>query len=102
MRENQTKVLQEMYKCVRQISTIPHTAPLVADFLEKVSREYHKDNDVRDLLEELASLRSKMKSLPLPLLRTEFEDRANLFILLERLEEFLMIKRNFAESMGHF
>ncbi len=102
MRENQTKVLQEMFKCVRQISSVPHTAPLVADFLEKVSREYHKDNDVRELLEELATLRSKMKSLPLPLLRTEFEDRANLFILLERLEEFLLIKRNFSESMGHF
>ena len=102
MRENQTKVLQEMFKCVRQISSVPHTATLVADFLEKVSREYHKDNDVRELLEELAALRSKMKSLPLPLLRTEFEDRANLFILLERLEEFLLIKRNFSESMGHF
>ncbi|MCR5402083.1 MAG: hypothetical protein K6E78_10895 [Treponema sp.] len=100
MRENQTKVLQEMFKCVRQISSVPHTAPLVANFLEKVSREYHKDNDVRELLEELATLRSKMKSLPLPLLRTEFEDRANLFILLERLEEFLLIKRNFSEALG--
>lgn len=95
MRENQTKVLQEMFKCARKITSRPHTAPLVADFLEKVSQEYHKDNDVSSLLEELTELRNKMKSLPLPLERAEFEDRANLFMLLERLEEFLLIKNQF-------
>ncbi len=100
MRENQTKVLQEMFKCVKNITSLPHTAPLVSDFLEKVSREYHKDNDVKALLEELEELRAKMKTLPLPLERKEFEDRANLFMLLERLEEFLMLKWNFAQE--HF
>ncbi|MCR5400669.1 MAG: hypothetical protein K6E78_03635 [Treponema sp.] len=30
----------------------------------------------------------------------EFEDRANLFTLLERLQEFLEIKRNFFEIYG--
>ena len=95
MRENQTKVLQEMFKCARKITTRPHTAPLVADFLEKVSQEYHKDNDVSSLLEELALLRAKMKEFPLPVERVEFEDRANLFMLLERLEEFLFIKNTF-------
>lgn len=96
MRENQTKVLQEMFKCARKIGTVPHTAYLVSDFLEKVSLEYHKDNDVKDLLKELSDLRTKMKSQPLPLERTEFEDRANLFMLLERLEEFLLIKNEFS------
>ena len=95
MRENQTKVLQEMFKCARNITTTPHTAPLLAEFLEKVSQEYHKDNDVSSLLKELAELRTKMKCQPLPVERTEFEDRANLFMLMERLEEFLLIKNQF-------
>ena len=95
MRENQTKVLQEMFKCARKITTTPHTAPLLAEFLEKVSREYHKDNDVSSLLKELDELRTKMKGQPLPVERTEFEDRANLFMLMERLEEFLLIKNQF-------
>ena len=99
MRENQTKVLQEMFKCACKITTVPHTAPLVAAFLEKVSVEYHKDNDVQNLLAELEELRSKMKTVPLPIERTEFEDRANLFMLLERLEEFLMLKRIFAQEV---
>lgn len=95
MRENQTKVLHEMFKCVRQIKTVPSTARLVSGFLEKVSVEYHKDNDVLSLLSELSEIRVKMKTVPLPQNRDEFEDRANLFTLLERLQEFLEIKRSF-------
>ena len=100
MRENQTKILYEMYKAASELHTIPSTAPLLSDFLEKVSNEYHKDNDVKALLEELELIHKKMKSLPLPQTRTEFEDRANLFILMERLKEFLQIKRNFMISQN--
>ena len=100
MRENQTKILYEMYKAVRELHTVPATAQLLSDFLEKVSNEYHKDNDVKSLLEELALIHDKMKSLPLPQTRIEFEDRANLFILMERLKEFLQIKRDFMISQN--
>lgn len=98
MREMQTEVLHEMFKCVRQIKTVPSTARLVSDFLEKVSVEYHKDNDVLSLLSELSEIRQTMKTVPLPQNRAEFEDRANLFTLLERLQEFLEIKRDFLLS----
>ena len=95
MREKQTRILYEMFKAARALGTIPATAPLLSDFLEKVSNEYHKDNDVKALLEELALIHDKMKAHPLPQTRTEFEDRANLFILMERLKEFLQIKHDF-------
>ena len=95
MRENQTKVLYDMFKAASKIRDIPSTASLLSDFLEKVSAEYHKDNDVKSLLEELALISDKMKTLPLPQSRAEFEDRANLFILMERLKDFLQIKRDF-------
>ena len=97
MRESQTKVLYEMYKAASSLCTVPSTASLLSDFLEKVSTEYHKDNDVKSLLEELACIHEKMKGVPLPQTRTEFEDRANLFTLLERLQEFLELKRNFMQ-----
>jgi uncharacterized membrane protein YgaE (UPF0421/DUF939 family) len=100
MRENQTEILQEMFKCVRNIKSLPSTAPLVAEFLEKVSQEYHKDNDVQVLMTELSKIREKMKTEPLPKSREEFEDRANLFTLLERLQEFLKIKREFLSGEG--
>lgn len=95
MRERQAMILHEMYKCVKNIMTVPDTAPLAADFLEKVSCEYHKDNDVQSLLSSLMEIREKMKTKPLPKQRAEFEDRANLFILLERMQEFLEIKSEF-------
>ncbi len=100
MRENQTKILYEMFKCASKINTIPHTAPLVADFLEKVSVEYHKDNDVEALLKELSDIRAQMKTVKLPANRDEFEDRANLFMLLERLQEFLTIKNDFMTEIS--
>ena len=66
MREKQTKILYEMFKAARALHTTPTTAPLFSDFLEKVSNEYHKDNDVKALLEELALIHDKMKAHPLP------------------------------------
>lgn len=95
MREKQTKILYEMFKTAQALHTTPATAALLSDFLEKISNEYHKDNDVKALLEELALIHDKMKAHPLPQTRTEFEDRANLFILMERLKEFLQIKHDF-------
>ena len=95
MREKQTKILYEMFKAARALHTTPTTAALLSDFLEKVSNEYHKDNDVKALLDELVLIHNKMKSLSLPQERSEFEDRANLFILMERLKEFLQIKHDF-------
>ena len=95
MREKQTKILYEMFKTAQALGTIPATAPLLSDFLEKVSIEYHKDNDVKALLDELTLIHDKMKNGPLPQTRIEFEDRANLFILMERLKEFLQIKHDF-------
>ena len=100
MRENQTKILYEMYKAARALHTVPATATLLSDFLEKVSTEYHKDNYVKSLLDELALIHDKMKNVPLPQTRTEFEDRANLFTLMERLKEFLQIKRDFMISQN--
>lgn len=101
MREKQTKILYEMYKAARNLKAIPPTARLLSDFLEKVSNEYHKDNDVKALLDELALIHDKMKAHPLPQTRIEFEDRANLFILMERLKEFLQIKHDFIISQNN-
>ena len=100
MREKQTKILYEMFKAARDLGSVPSTAGLLSDFLEKVSNEYHKDNDVKALLDELSQIHDKMKNVPLPQTRTEFESRANLFTLMERLKEFLQIKRNFMISQN--
>lgn len=101
MREEQKEVLQEIFKCIIELKTVPSTASMVSAFFDKVALEYEKNNDVIALLEELDSIQKKMKEIPLPQDRTEFEDRAILFIILKRMEEFLTLKKNFyKENIG--
>lgn len=97
MRENQCQILYEMYKNVRRIKTTPVQAEKISGFLKTVSEEYHKDNTVEELLLEFQELDEGMKNEPLPVNRSEFEDRAQLFSLLRLLEEFLQVKAEFAD-----
>jgi uncharacterized membrane protein YgaE (UPF0421/DUF939 family) len=85
---NQIGILYEMYKRVKNIKTQPSTAKIISDFLQKVSLEYPIQNN-EILLNEFNSIWQEMKNRPLPQTRQEFEDRAELFTLLELIEEFL-------------
>ena len=85
---NQIGILYEMYKRVKNIKTQPSTAKIISDFLQKVSEEYPIQNN-EILLNEFNSIWQEMKNRPLPQTRQEFEDRAELFTLLELIEEFL-------------
>lgn len=98
MRQKQIHILSEMYKRVKNIKTKPVTAKIISDFLEKISIEYHRENDCISLLGEFQEIRNDMKSKPLPVTREEFEDRAELYTLLEYIEEFLQIKNNYSNS----
>ena len=99
MREKQIHILYEMYKRVRNIKTSPVTAGIISDFLEKISKEYHRENDCISLLGDFYEIRNVMKKHPLPSNREEFEDRAELYTLLEYIEEFLQVKKNFAADL---
>lgn len=96
MREQQYQVLYEMYKNARTLRTTPVQAENISEFLLLVSSEYHKENTADELLVRFHELDEGMKKEPLPVRRSEFEDRAQLYSLLRRLEEFLEIKKNFA------
>lgn len=99
MREEQIHVLEEMYKRCRNIKTKPITAKRISVFLEKISNEYKRENDCISLLGEFTEIWEDMKKNPLPITREEFEDRAELYTLLEYIEEFLQIKNKHACSI---
>lgn len=96
MRERQTHVLYDMYKRVRRIRTKPLTAQVISEFLEQLSREFHRENTGEELLKEFHIMDDEMKSRPLPVTREEFEDRAELYTLLRDIEEFIKIKVDFS------
>ena len=88
LQSQKVAILYEMYKRVKNIKTQPSTAKIISDFLQKVSEEYPIQNNEL-LLNEFNSIWQEMKNRPLPQTRQEFEDRAELFTLLELIEEFL-------------
>lgn len=100
MRKKQQASLYEMYKIVRSLRGTPETIHAISAFLEKVSIEYQKENTVQDLLNQFYQLDQSMRDTPLPTRRDEFEDRALLYGLLRKMEEFLMIKAEFAKEQG--
>ena len=95
MRDKQYHVLYEMYKSTRTLETTPITAQIVSDLFLKISESYHRDNTAAKLLDDFHKIQKEMKEKPLPTKRKEFEDRARLFILLNYIEEFLTIKKEF-------
>ncbi len=97
MRDKQCMVIHEMYKIVRHIDTTPSTAHLISDFLKYMSDTYHKDNDGKLTMEKFKEMDLEMKSRPLPAERKEFEDRAMLFNLMRKIEEFVTLKIEFSE-----
>ncbi|MBR5944186.1 MAG: hypothetical protein IKZ94_04485, partial [Lachnospiraceae bacterium] len=98
MRGKQSDTLYEMFKHLSRIETVPVTAGLLSEFFERVSQEYSMDNTVAGLLEEFRELDAKMKEMPLPTERGEFEDRARLFAIMRGLEEFLNLKKEYVEK----
>lgn len=98
MREKQAAALYEVYKHLRNIRTVPVTASLLSAFFEEVSLQYSMENTVEGLLEDFRVLDQKMKEMPLPAERKEFEDRARLFAVMRGLEEFLLIKKEYMEA----
>lgn len=98
MRDEQYHVLYEMYKSVRTLETTPLTAKMVSDLLLEISENYHRNNTGEELLSHFQVIRNEMKNKPLPVERKEFEDRARLFILLNYIEEFLTLKKDFMEK----
>lgn len=98
MREKQCVILREMYKSVREMCTTPEQAKIISALLEKISREYHENNNVESLLEETDRIITEMKTQKMPETREEFENRASLYNLMIRTREFLSIKNMFMKS----
>lgn len=95
MRENQSRVLRNIYDSIVRIKMLPAQTMQVAEFFEKIKTQYHRDNDVVELLEILGQMLADMKLEKLPESREEFEARALLFYTLMQLEEFLRLKNRF-------
>lgn len=99
MRSRQAEVLRHIYASVRMTESMPKQTRQVAALIGRIEAEYDRDNTVAALMEALQELFAEMRRDTLPHTREEFEARAVLFYLLKQLEEFLQLKRDFAEAV---
>lgn len=84
-------ILYQMFKRVKNIKTQAHTAKIISDFLERFSQNFESKSEREKLLSEFTEIWQGMKEKALPQNRQEFEDRAELYTLLELIEEELKI-----------
>lgn len=72
---------------------------ILSGFTNDVAINIHEDNDCIELINKLILLRKDYEIMELPKNRNEFENRALLFQFLNDLEDFLIIKKEFKESL---
>lgn len=92
MREKQIKVLHVIYTYILKIKSITSTTQHVSKYLKRVSMNFNMGNSAVELLNELYTLMDELKNSELPKTREEFEDRALLYLILNHMEEFLILK----------
>lgn len=99
MRNSQLQVMLYMREHFTKFFMCLEETEIVADFTEKVADSIRGKVTAKVLLEELEKLRNDFKASKLPTTREEFENRAMLYQFLNDLEHFLMIKKDFRESL---
>lgn len=98
MRKQQLSILYDIYSFIVQIDFTGEQAQTMSSFLQTISTEYHEDNDVEQLKEQIQLLNETYKQDILPQTREEFENRAILFMILRYLEKFLDVKYAFVHE----
>lgn len=100
MRKKQVHILYSIHKKANGVVMPQITAQSIAELLDKISSTFNKSNTVEDLLSDFYELSNQLKQFPLPVERSEFEDRAELYIMMSDIEEFLLLKNKFMEEQS--
>ncbi|RGY98743.1 aromatic acid exporter family protein [Clostridium sp. AM58-1XD] len=100
LRKSQLSVLYRIRDGLEWTGRLPKQAEELAGLFSSVSSSFHESNNAVGLLAEVKDVKEEMKLQPLPAGREEFEARAVLFQILLELEQFLIMKREFAEELS--
>lgn len=99
MRMEQCVILIRIFTDIKRLSLVTDYAEPIANFLEKMSREFSEINDAASLLEDIDGLFAFYSEETLPQSREEFENRALLYHILCDLKSFVSLKAEFANSL---
>lgn len=93
MREKQYELLTKIMPVVSNLGEDIKQRELFADFLHDLSQHVHEGNTTNTSLQKLYDCKEKIAQTDLPKTREEFEVRANLFYLMNEIENYLEIKQ---------
>lgn len=99
MREKQCNVLHNLHAQIRKIRSFPAQAHLVSEYLTYLSEHVHEMNIPTEQILQLEQMCSSITAQELPTTQDEFESRAVLYHVLMDLDEFLLYKKTFVESL---
>ena len=98
MRLQQCALLQAIRHRVWKIDGMPEQAKIISDYLRYLVPYVHEKNIPDRQSADLQQVFDQMKQQPLPDSRDEFESRAILYHVLLDLEDFLFVKKRFADQ----
>ena len=100
MRTQQCNILQNLHTELQKIRSMPVQAHIISEYVTYMSEYVTEMNIPKKQLQALVDIFDHMKLQPLPVTREEFESRAMLYHILMDLEDFLLFKKQFVESLS--
>jgi uncharacterized membrane protein YgaE (UPF0421/DUF939 family) len=98
MRRNQLMVIRNLHGELSRMKEMPVQAQVIATYIAYMSEYVTELNVPTKQLEYMDELFKQMANEPLPVTRSEFENRACLYHVLMDLEDFLIIKKRYLEE----
>lgn len=95
MRHRQCHLLREMVKISQNIWESQRETVLLAHFIHETASQLSEKNSAKTLIDDIHLLLETYRQRELPKTRSEFENRAQLFKLLQTLEDFIREKTEF-------
>lgn len=101
MRQQQAKILAEMSIDISVCSLPTEQNNTLARLFQQTANQLHESNPAISLMQDLESMLNDFRNSDLPKTRSEFENRAALFVLLNDFSRFLQIKKDFYEQQNN-
>ncbi|MCP1101490.1 uncharacterized membrane protein YgaE (UPF0421/DUF939 family) [Aequitasia blattaphilus] len=99
MRTKQTNVLHNLHYEMKKIRNLPEEAEIIAEFILEIKEHVHEMVNPEALIEHLQQFFDEMHTQEPPKTMEEFDARAKLYHILMDLEEFLVFKKRFIDSL---
>ena len=93
-------MLQSLHWEIQKIRTMPSQAETIAEYITYMKKYVEEKNIPKKQIERLRQVEDAFHEAPLPVTREEFEGRAVLYHIMMDLEEFLLYKKRFIESLS--